>query len=166
MGATKIIIVNEDDRIIGYKERGKIESHDIYRVSALWLTNSQGQFLLAQRSFNKKNNPGCWATAVAGTVEEGESYQTNIYKEIDEELGLKNVTLQIGPKQRITSGKHNHFTQWYLLNLDKKISEFAPAPEEIEKIQWFSKEEFYRAYTSHPSIFLQHMPEYVELLNN
>ena len=53
-----IPLVNEQDEIIGYKERAEIKTEDIYRVSALRITNSQGEILVAQRAFTKKNNPG------------------------------------------------------------------------------------------------------------
>lgn len=57
MSPELIPIVNLDDEIIGYKERSKITSQDIYRVSALWIENSKGEILLAQRGFMKRNNP-------------------------------------------------------------------------------------------------------------
>lgn len=38
----KIIIVDENDKIIGYKDRELINSDDIYRVSGLWIKNSEG----------------------------------------------------------------------------------------------------------------------------
>lgn len=160
----KITIVDEHDTVIGSKPREEIMPKDIYRVSALWLTSSKGEFLLAQRSFTKKNNPGRWGPAVAGTVEDGESYEENMTKEIEEELGLKNVVLTPGPKKRIT-GEHNHFTQWYLLTLDRTLSEFTPSAEEVEKIQWFSEKDFYTTYASNPAMFLPRMKEYVEILH-
>lgn len=49
----KIIIVNENDEIIGHKKREEIRQEDIYRVSALWLTNSKNEILLARRGLNK-----------------------------------------------------------------------------------------------------------------
>lgn len=55
-----IPIVDQNDEIIGYKDRADISSDDIYRVSALWVENSKGEFLLAQRGFMKKNGPGRW----------------------------------------------------------------------------------------------------------
>ena len=54
----KIIIVDEKDRIINCKERIKLNREEIYRVSALWIKNSNGESLLAQRSFSKKHSPG------------------------------------------------------------------------------------------------------------
>ena len=81
-----ITIVNLDDEIIGYKPRSEITSQDVYRVSALWIENSKGEILLAQRGFMKRNNPGKWGPAVAGTIDKGESYEENMYKEAEEEL--------------------------------------------------------------------------------
>ncbi|MEI7562268.1 MAG: hypothetical protein WCJ39_00675 [bacterium] len=53
-----IPVVNEQDEIIGYKERSEIQKEDIYRVTALWITNNKGEILIAQRAFTKRNNPG------------------------------------------------------------------------------------------------------------
>jgi len=51
---SKIVIVNRKDEIMGYKERGTLNQPDIYRVSVLWIQNSKGEILLAQRALNKK----------------------------------------------------------------------------------------------------------------
>ncbi len=84
----QIPIVNEQDEIIGYKDRKDRNLVDITRVSALWITNEDGEILLAQRGLNKTHSPGLWGPAVAGTVEEGETYESNIIKEAEEEIGL------------------------------------------------------------------------------
>lgn len=83
------VIVNENDEIIGHKLREEVDpKNDIYRVSALWVTNSAGDVLIAQRKLTKKHAPGKWEPAVAGTVEKGETDESNIYKEAQEEIGL------------------------------------------------------------------------------
>jgi len=119
----KIVIVDENDKIIGYKSRNTLKKEDIYRVSVLWITNFLGEILLAKRHHTKIHHPGKWGPAVAGTVDEGETYQDNIMKETEEELGLKNVNLELGPKTK-TDDEYRHFTQWYTLCTDKNISEF------------------------------------------
>lgn len=73
--SSQIIVVDKDDKIITYKKRGTLLSKDIYRVSALWITNKKGEVLLAKRAMDKKLYPGCWGPAVAGTVEKGETYK-------------------------------------------------------------------------------------------
>ena len=139
-------IVNEKDEIIGYKERKNLNySKDFYRVSALWITNSKNQVLLAKRASTKKHHPNKWGPAVTGTIEEGETYESNILKESKEELGLKNIK----PKKWIKTNtlgekdlsKYQHFTQWYKLKLNKPIEEFKIQEEEVAEIGWFTKEE-------------------------
>ena len=76
-----IVVVDERDEVTGTKDYESVTSNDIYRVSALWIVNLRGEVLLAQRSFNKTKDPGTWGPAVAGTVEKGEDYDTNIVKE-------------------------------------------------------------------------------------
>jgi len=133
-------VVNQYDKIIGYKNRDEIQPEDIYRVSALWITNSQKEILLAKRHHTKKNNPNKWGPAVSGTVEKNETYKSNIIKEANEELGLTNIKPQIGPKT-FNNKKHLHFTQWYFLKLDKKLDEFKFKKDEVEEIKWITKKE-------------------------
>jgi isopentenyldiphosphate isomerase len=133
-------VVNENDEIIGYKNRDEIQLEDIYRVSALWITNSKNEILLAKRHHTKKNNPNKWGPAVSGTVEKDETYIINIIKEAEEEIGLKKIEPQIGPKI-FSNKKHLHFTQWYLLKTNKKINEFKIKEDEVEEIKWITKKE-------------------------
>src|SRR3989338_6564599 len=86
---TKIIVVNEKDEIIGYKDRDDRNETDIIRVSALILLNSKNQTLIARRALNKILDSGKWGPAAAGTLEEGGSYLSNIIKEAQEEIGFK-----------------------------------------------------------------------------
>ncbi len=107
----RIVIVNDQDEVIAHKERGTLTKDDIYRVSALWVKNSRGDILLAQRKFTKSHDPGKWGPAVAGTVGEGETYKQNIIKEAEEEIGLRAIKPIPGPKVRM-AGEYNYFDQW------------------------------------------------------
>lgn len=156
---TKIIIVDKKDSVIGAKEREEVKD-EIYRVSALWIKNSKNEFLLARRSLNKTHHPGKWGPAVAGTVEEGESYEKNIYKEAEEELGIKDLKFEKGPKRFIVN-VWKHFTQWYFLTIDKEDFDFNK--EEIEEIKWYSNEEFLKEIEENPEKFVASMKERFEL---
>ncbi len=153
-------IVNEDDEIIGYKNRGDITGDDIYRVSALWITSSKGEVLLAQRHRTKSHDPLKWGPAVAGTVEKDESYRENIIKEAEEELGLKNINPLEGPKIRMR-GEYNYFVQWFFLTTDKDIDEFVIQEDEVEQIKWFSVAELKRLIHKDPQAFIPSLQEYV-----
>lgn len=159
---TNIPIVNESDKIIKYKQRGTLDQSDIYRCSALWLTNSNGEILLAQRKFTKKNDPGKWGPAVAGTNEEGETYESNMIKEAEEELGLKGCTLEKSDIKTRRSGKHNYFAQWFTLIIDRKIEDFTIQEDEVEKIKWFSKDGLLKELEDNPDKFLKSIKEHVK----
>jgi len=54
---TQVIIVDKDNNIIGHKSRSELTSEDIYRVSAVRITDENGKILLGQRALTKKKNP-------------------------------------------------------------------------------------------------------------
>jgi len=158
----QIIIVNEKDDIIGSKKRGTLTSEDIYRVSALWIENSKGQILLARRVFTKKKDPGMWGPAVAGTLEKGESYESNIIKEAQEELGLTNVSFKKFIKQKIRI-PHNHFTQWFLLIIDRDINDFKIKEDEVAEIKWFSKQELWDLIKKNSQSLITSLKNFVKI---
>lgn len=158
----KIVIVDEKDNVIGYKDQYEVTQEDIYRVSSLWVTNSRGEILLAKRALNKSHDPGKWGPAVEGTVDEGENYKANILKEAEEEIGLKNIEPRLGPKERV-SGEHNFFDQFYILTADKPLNEFVIDRGEVDEIRWFSKEDLLKEIQDNPTGFLKTMKQWVEL---
>ena len=154
-----IIIVDENDEPIGHKRRDIIDHNDIYRVSGLWLTDSKtGDVLLAQRKWTKKNDPGMWSAAAAGTNDKGETYEQNIAKEVWEELGLKGISFIRGPKQFIDDGKHRFFGQWFLAQTDKDTTEITIQEEELEAVKWLPAAELVADVERHPSYY----PPYIK----
>lgn len=161
---TKIIIVDKNDKIIGYKSRNALSKKDIYRVAALWISNSRGEILLARRHHTKSHHPRKWGPAVSGTVEEGETYEKNIIKEAEEELGVANIKPKIGPKTK-SENEFYYFTQFYVLNIDKNINEFKIQEDEVEEIKWFSPNELKLNLKKYPNEFTPGMQKYFELFS-
>jgi len=157
-----IPIVDENDKIISYKERSEVQEKDIYRVAALCIKNSKNEILLAQRALTKKQHPGKWGPAAAGTVEKGESYTANIIKETFEEIGLKISKPIKGPKIR-TRDLNNYFTQWFFLKLDKGLDQFKIDKSEVENIKWLTKLELQKSIKENPSDFLGSMNTHIEM---
>lgn len=150
----RVIVVNEKDEVIGHKERKDANEHDITRISGLWIFNSNKELLLAQRSFNKTHSRGKWGPAVAGTVEEGETYVSNIIKEAREELGVTITEEQLitGPHEfRETS--HKYFHQTYAVKVDLPIESFKLQEEEVASIRWVPIEELCRWVREKPDDF-------------
>ena len=159
---TRIIVVDENDEVIGHKHRDTLKKEDIYRVSALWITNSRGEILLARRHRSKSHHPRMWGPAVAGTVDEGETYEENIIKEAEEELGLRNIKPKLGPKTK-TDSEYHYFVQWYTLNVDRAVKELKIQEDEVEEVQWFFPEDFKKQLEEHPEEFSPTMKNYFEL---
>ncbi len=157
----RIPVVNEQDEIIGYEDRDNANPKNITRVSALWVTDKNGNILLAQRAYVKKRNPGVWGPAVAGTVEEGETYESNITKESEEEIGLTNFTPRLGPKKRVSSG-HEYFCQWFTAIVEHDYS-FKKQDNEVEEIKWFTRTEIDRFLTEKPEMFTSNFKFYFNL---
>lgn len=158
----KIIVVDESDNEIGVESQDIVDQKNLrYRVSALWLINSKGDVLLARRAYTKSHHPGKWGPAVAGTVEAGETYEDNIIKEAKEELGISNLKITLGPKAKV-DGKHKHFTQWFVGNIDWSESEFIIQEDEVAEIKWFSQKKLQEAIQNNPNEFLSSMTEYIK----
>lgn len=155
-------IVDKKDNIIDYKEFKSIKSKDIYRVSALWITNNKRNILLTKRSLSKSHDPGKWEPAVAGTLEKNETYYSNIIKEAEEELGLRNIKPILGPKKRIC-GKYNFFVQWYFLTIEKPADTFKINNDEIVEIKWFTRKEIINMMHKNPNKFVKTMNKWIKI---
>jgi len=158
----KIVVVDEGDNVVGAELRSVVDEKGLrYRVSALWLRNSDGDVLLARRALTKTHYPGRWGPAVAGTVDEGESYEENIVKEADEEIGLTGVSFEEGPKAKMR-GEYNYFTQWFVGVVDEPAGFFKIREEEVAEVKWFSVDELKKMIENHPEIVVKSLLELPE----
>lgn len=158
-----IPVVNEKDKIIRHKDRNDIDpSVDIVRSASLWITNRNGEILLAQRKFTKRNNPGKWSEAVGGTVEGDDSYESTMLREAEEEIGLTINDYEIGPKQYINSPT-KYFVQWYKTIIDKPIETFRAQEEELEQLAWISEGQFIKELNDTPEKYIDEMQDIARL---
>lgn len=134
----KVIIVDENDTFVRICERDKWKEGEIHRSSVLWISNSVGEILIAQRSFSKKHAPGKWGPAATGTVNEGESYESNIQKEAKEELNLdiRLEQLLFGNKVVVGKPSNRRMQQWFMARIDIPLEELKPQEEEVAAIRW------------------------------
>lgn len=138
----RVVVVNENDEEIGAKTYAELQYSDIYRVTALWLVDTSGEYcLITQRKWTKHNDPGKWMASVSGTVEEGESYDDNIVTEIQEEIGLEGLELAKGPKKFLDEGKNKFFVQWYTASVDKETAKIIIQEDEVEDYKWIKIDE-------------------------
>lgn len=163
MMGMSIPVVNENDEVIGHKERDDINSAvDIVRSASLWITNHNGDILLAQRKFTKRNNPGKWSEAVGGTVEGEDDYESTMLREAEEEIGFSVQDYQIGPKQYINSPA-KYFVQWYKAIIDEPIEAFSVQEEELEQLAWISEGQFRKELKDTPEKYIDEMQDIARL---
>ena len=161
----RVITVDENDNQIGLKTYDELQYGDIYRVSALWLTDTMtGNILVAQRKWTEFNDPGKWSTAVAGTIEEGETYDENIVHEIEEEIGLKDALLKTGVKQYVDDGEHKYFCQWYIGEVDATATSIVIQEDEVEDITWISKADLINWTQEQPEEFVPSIKNTLSML--
>lgn len=86
-------VVDDHDQVIGKRAVSDLKQNERYRDVSVILRNSAGDFLAAKRSAQKTVLPDHWGPSVTGSVEMGESYEQNAYKELAEELGLTDIPL-------------------------------------------------------------------------
>lgn len=151
----QIPIVNENDEIIGYKDRKDRNPDDIIRITTIWITDESGEnILLQQRKLNKKRSPGKWIPAASGTVEKDESYEENAYKELKEETGIKGFDLIKVEKhfgKSVAGGMR--FAQMFFGKVSKDYK-LIPQESEVEQLKWFTREELRSELKNHPDDFL------------
>ncbi len=154
------ILVDEKDNEVGTREGDHFKKGDIVRISALWLENSQGEILITKRSMKKKYDPGLWSSAAAGTLEPGESYEDNIYKEAEEEIGLTGVKLKKVVKYLFwRPDGTGRYVQWYRAVIDWPIDRFRLQDSEVAAAAWISRKQL--------KYELNKLPEkYVDSTNN
>ncbi len=152
-----IPIVDKNDNIIAYKPRSGLVDGDIGRITCLWVTNDQGQVLIAQRSWKKQKNPGLWSAAVAGTVEKDETYESNMIKEAEEEIGLLGVQLNPVLKFFYPTTKP-FFCQVFHAVVNQPLDYFRRKIDEVEQLAWIPYPHLERDIIESPGKYVPSFP--------
>ncbi len=160
----KIPIVNQEDEVIEYKDRSERTATDICRITAGYIFNSKNEFLIAQRQFDKAIDPGKWGPSVAGTVEEGETYDSNIVKEVAEELGLFDINLTFFKKLYYEAYNGRRFTSVYIGYIDMSAEEFRIQKDEVVQVRWISIPTLIDWYTKKPDDFVPSFNRTIEIV--
>lgn len=90
-----VIITDKNGKKIGVSPTAydAIRAGQIRLVVRIMIKNKAGQYLIQKRNMNMLNYPGYWDNSAAGHVDEGETPEEAAYRELDEEVGIKDVIL-------------------------------------------------------------------------
>jgi isopentenyldiphosphate isomerase len=131
-------IVDEDDRVVRQATRSEMRRHVLlHRVVAVLCLNSRGEIYVHRRTATKDLFPSLYDMFVAGTVEAGESYDATAVRELGEEIGVHDVTLERLFHHRYEGRETRSHTEVYRIVWDGPI---APQASEIQWGEFRSRE--------------------------
>lgn len=153
---SKVIVVDEQDNEIGLATYSERNFPVIYRVTALFLTDTMGEYcLITQRKIDADHNdPGKWMMAASGTVEEGETYDSNVVTEAEEELGLMGLEFEKKEKVFVDDGKYRFFVQFFAAKTDMETAAITIEEDYVETYRWIRIDELLRWVNSNPRDFV------------
>lgn len=146
-------IVNDNDEVVGKikeSEQKNIKQNQLRFINIL-IFNDENKILVPKRSSNRKIFPNCYDFSVGGHVNSGENYEQAAYRELEEELGIKNVKLNKVAYFNPYISESNTFQTVYTLKYEKAIINYDK--DGIENIFYLTKEEIKELMNDKPKLF-------------
>lgn len=136
-------IVDDEDRVIGTALRFRCHGDPalVHRVAHVIVVNGRDELLLQKRSPEKDIQPDKWDTSVGGHLNIGEEYDAAARREMNEELGIEEASLDFLYAYPLRNAIESENVRTYLCRYDGEIS-FDPA--EITEVRFWSMEEIRR----------------------
>jgi len=84
-----IILVDKNDKIIGYEEKIKIHKKgQLHRAFSIFIFNSKGELLLQKRVKNKYHSGGLWSNTCCSHPRKNKEIEFECHKRLREEMGF------------------------------------------------------------------------------
>ncbi len=120
------------------KERYDDTKGEYRQVVHSWIRNSKGEFLIQQRSMNKKIFPGAWSVT-GGGVDVGETTLDSVIRETKEEVGIEIKEDEV--ELMLTLKKGYCFVDVYMTTKDVELEDLELQKEEVSQVKWATKKE-------------------------
>jgi isopentenyldiphosphate isomerase len=89
-----VAIVDERNKVVGAVPRQEMRAGRLlHRATYVLVFNSRGELYVQKRAASKDIFPSCYDVAAGGVVLSEESYEDGAVRELEEELGIKGVSL-------------------------------------------------------------------------
>ncbi len=89
-----VAIVDERNNVVGTATRREMRAKRLlHRSTYILVFNSQGQLYVQKRTLTKDLFPGYYDPAAGGVMLAGESYEEGARRELEEEMGIRDVSL-------------------------------------------------------------------------
>lgn len=125
------------------------------RVIVSAVIEKDRDLLFGKKKANVGPYPNTWHL-VGGGVNDGESLSDAIKREIKEEAGIEvEISRSLGFDEDYEPNKHGEITHYiFLIFLAKYVSGEIKADDDIEKLEWISKDKLSEIELNRPSIKL------------
>ena len=146
-----LTVVDENDHPIGEERREVIHRDGLrHRAVHIFVFDKRGNLFLQKRSSLKDVCPGLWDSSAAGHVDAGEDWEPCAKREVQEELGLRNVQLRKVAVLPASPATHEEFVRLYACLATGSVH--FPCVE-IEYGAWFTMEQVDRWASARPHDF-------------
>lgn len=127
-------LYDNDGNLLNEKGIRGVKTDNLIGIAIIFIQNSNGEFLIQKTSPSRKS---IFATT-GGHVTYGSTFKETIIREVAEELGVdisKDEVVEIN-----TFIKEHYIQKVFYLKKDLDINEITIQEDEVEFIDWFSKE--------------------------
>ena len=145
-------LYDENRKLVGIDHiRGEIIPDDCYHlVVHVWIKNSEGKYLISQRSKTRKMHPLMWE-CVGGSVLKGESSVDGALREVEEEVGLKlkeedGKLISSEVRKFVGNERFSDILDIWLFDYDGEVDLSKSTTDEVSQIKWMTKDEVKRIY--------------------
>ena len=137
-------VVDENGTTVGKATRGECHSGSklLHPVVHLHLFDSSGRIYLQQRPLWKDIQPGKWDTAVGGHIDYGESVDTALSRETQEELGLAGLSVEFLLKYVFESERERELVHVFRATYDGDVR----PSDELDGGRFWSLDELREAF--------------------
>lgn len=172
MSKNLLILVDEEDQIIGHENRDKCHQGDglLHRAFSIFIFNPQKKLLIQKRSAKKVLWPLHWSNSVCSHPNKGETCEEAAVRRLKEELGFdtslnfvfkfqyqaryKNAgseremcSVYFGKSNGTVLTDHTEIAEWQYLDLEKVNKELQANPNLYTpwfKMEWETIQRHYR----------------------
>lgn len=152
-------LYNENREIIGEHIRGEVLLENTFHlVVHVWIKNSQGKYLISQRSKKRSKHPLKWE-CVGGAVLKGENSLQGALREVKEEVGIdltnckgKMLFSKIRTKVKNSKSKNykifNNILDVWLFEYEGNVSLENATTDEVTQVKWLDINEIKTLYNN------------------
>lgn len=151
----QVILVNENDEPIGTME--KMAAHHgahLHRAISVFITDTQGRWLLQQRTMDKYHSKGKWSNASCSHPAPGEATSAAAHRRLMQEMGLATELTGLFIF-KYKAELENNLTEHEIDHVFVGVTNLPPHPnpEEVMAYRYLGFDDLKKEIEAHPDAF-------------